>query len=224
MEGKGLMLLRIPIFLAVRTTASGPTEMHSRAAGTTVYEMAHDATRYPLEAILAMAESAASRKADLVPKLREGLKHSDSAVRSWAATGFLVRGSEAVAKANDALREALGDPSPSVRAIAAWALGRYGGPADLDAALPVLRALAPPEQNGVYISMLALNAIDALGPKASSLHDFIRAMRPEDPKAPDRVNEYVPRLQAKILGEPRQPPKRNPKSSPKRSPGAKAGK
>ncbi len=176
-------------------------EMHSRAAGTTIYEMVHDEEKYPLETILAMAEIAASRKPGLLPRLREGLKHPDSAVRYWAATGFLVRGPDAVKDARDDLRKALGDDSPSVRTIAAWALGQYGDERDLQAALPVLRELAPPDKNGAYTSILAVNVIDALGPKASPLHEFIRAMPTKDPNAVDRANEYVARLQATILGK-----------------------
>lgn len=195
-------------------------EMHRRAAGTTIYEMAHDPKKYPIDTILAMAELAASRKAQAVAPLREGLKHRDSAVRYWAVTGFLVRGADAVKAARDELRKALGDDSPCVRAIAAWGLGQYGGPADLEAALPVLRQLAPPDKNGAYVSILAVNVIDALGPKASSLHDFLRGMPEKDPQAADRANEYVARLKATILGEPGQPPASKPKRSPKRLRGA----
>jgi len=176
-------------------------EMHVRSAGTTIYEMAHDEKKYPLETIVAMAELAASRKPGTVAPLREGLKHGDSAVRCWAATGFLVRGPAAVKEARDDLRKALADDSPSVRIVAAWALGQHGDQADLDAILPVLRELAPPDKNGAYTSILAVNVIDALGPKASPLHEFIRAMPTKDPKAVDRANEYVARLQATILGK-----------------------
>ncbi|MCR4415508.1 MAG: sulfatase-like hydrolase/transferase, partial [Thermoguttaceae bacterium] len=98
-------------------------EMHRRAAGTTMYEFGHDPKRYPLETILAMAELAARRTPDDVPKLREGLKAADSGVRYWAATGLLIRGAAAVAAARQDLRAALRDESPSVRIAAAWALG-----------------------------------------------------------------------------------------------------
>ncbi len=175
-------------------------EMHSRAAGSTIYEMAHDAKKYPLETILAMAELAASRQAGALPQLREGIRHADSAARYWAATGFLVRGSDAVEAARDDLRRALRDRSPSVRAIAAWALGKYGSQADLDAALPVLRELAPPDTNGAYAAILTVNVIDALGPKAAPLHEFLGAMPADDPKAVARANGYVARLRNTILG------------------------
>jgi len=191
-------------------------EMHRRAAGSTIYQMAHDPAKYPLEEILAMAEVATSRKPGVIPQLQEGLRHADSAVRYWAATGFLVRGAEAVKAGRDELRAALGDASPSVRAVAAWALGQYGAQADLDAALPVLQELAPPDKNGAYVSILAVNVIDALGPKAAPLSGFLRTMPVNDPQAVDRANGYVARLKATILGEQPERPAPKPKRARKK--------
>jgi hypothetical protein len=64
----------------------------------------------------------------------------------------------------------------------------------------VLKELAPPDKNGVYVSVQALNAIDALGRKAAPLMDTIRTMQTKDPSAVDRVNGYVARLVADIAG------------------------
>ena len=44
----------------------------------------------------------------------------------------------------------------------AEALAQYGADSDLAPALAVLRTLAPPEKNGVFIAMSALSAIEAL--------------------------------------------------------------
>ncbi len=176
-------------------------EMHRRAAGTTMYEFGHDPKRYPLETILAMAELAARRTPDAVPRLREGLKAADSGVRYWAATGLLIRGAAAVAAARQDLRAALRDASPSVRVAAAWALGQHGQGDDADRAVDALRELAPPDTNGAYVSVLALNAIDALGSKASSLEDLLRTMPTKDPAAVARANGYVDRLVEQIAGK-----------------------
>ena len=73
-------------------------------------------------------------------------------------------------------------------------MGQYGDEADLNLALPMLKELAPPDKNGVYVSMEALNAIDALGGKAASLLDTLKAMPQRDPSAVNRSSEYVPRL------------------------------
>jgi uncharacterized sulfatase len=183
-------------------------EQHARSTGTTMYELGHDAQKYPLAEILAMADVASSRQADALPRLRAGLKHGDTGVRYWAATGLLIRGAPAVAAARDDLQAALQDSSPSVRLVAAWALGQYGRPADVEKVLPVLRDAAPPDKNGAYVSIFAWNVIDALGARTAPLRDVLRSMPARDPAAVERANGYVARLQEHILGErkPREAP------------------
>ncbi len=177
-------------------------EFHRRAAaaGVSIYEFGHDTSKYPLERILDMADLATLRQPDVEGRLKAGLKDPDSGVRYWAAMGFLVRGAEAVAGARDDLAAALKDESPTVRVIAARALGEHGGEAGLALALPVLREHASPVENGAYLAILALNAIDALGPKAASLKDAVRALPLQDPKAAGRANGYVSRLVQTITG------------------------
>lgn len=177
-------------------------ELHRRAAGTTMYELGHDPQKYPLERILAMAELGAARSKAATPELRAGLKDADSGVRYWAATGLLIRGSDAVQAACGELTAALRDESPSVRVVATQALGQYGGASDLPRVLGVLKELASPQSNGAYVAIAALNVIDALGPKADSLKDYLRTLPRSDPNAPGRANAYVSRLLATILGEP----------------------
>ena len=169
-------------------------EQHLRSAGTTMYELGRDPKKYPLEKILAMAALASSLKPDVVSPLKRGLKDGDSAVRYWAAMGLLMRGKSAVESGRGDLRAALKDERASVRIVAARALGQYGNDADLKLALPVLKELAPPDKNGAYVSIEAMNAIDALGDKAASLVETLKAMPTKDPAAVQRANEYVPRL------------------------------
>jgi len=169
-------------------------EQHRRAAGTTMYEMGHDPARYPLEKILDMADVATLMEPRTLPKLKKGLEDDDGAVRYWAAMGLLMRGKKVMRRSRKALRAALKDESPTVRIIAARALGEYGNKADLNLALPVLEELAPPDENGAYVSMLALNAIAALGEKAAPLMETIKTMKTKDPKAVGRANGYVSRL------------------------------
>ncbi len=191
------------------------SEQHRRAAGTTMYEMGHDAQKYPLERILAMAELASSRKPGVTALLQQGLKDGDSGVRYWAAMGLLIRGRDAVGAARDDLRSALSGPSPSVRVVAARALGQFGSDEDLALALPVLKTLAPPDKNGAYVSIEALNAIDALGGKAAGLAEFLAAMPRRDPSAVARANGYVDRLVEELLGGHKKasaPPNGRPKS------------
>jgi uncharacterized sulfatase len=175
-------------------------EQHRRSAGRTMYELGHDPVAYPLPEILAMAELASSLQPEALPKLRDGLKASDSAIRYWAALGLLMRGAQGVEAARTELGVALQDRSPSVCLVAAWALGQHGQPADLDRVLPVLRELAPPGKNGAYVSMLALNVIDTLGEKAAGLAGALRTMPRQSSADVARVNEYVPRLVERIVG------------------------
>ncbi|HSH93095.1 MAG TPA: sulfatase-like hydrolase/transferase [Roseimicrobium sp.] len=174
-------------------------EMHARANGTSLYELGHDAKRYPLERVIDMAEAASSRDPKLVSKLKDGLTDTDSAVRYWAIVGFLNRGEGAVKGAIDGLRNTLKDSSPSVRIAAAETLGRFGAATDLAPALEVIKELATADKNGAYVSMLALNSLDALGRKGDSLKEFLTKMETSDPKAAKRANGYVARLVEDIV-------------------------
>ena len=113
--------------------------------------------------------------------------------------GLLIAGPDAVRPAREDLRTALQDKSPTVRIIAARALGMYGDQADLDRALAALAELAPPDKNGAYASILTLNTIDALGDKAAGLKPKLRGMPAKDPEAPGRANGYVSRLLSELL-------------------------
>jgi arylsulfatase A-like enzyme len=176
-------------------------EQHSRSAGSTMYEVGHDASKYPLSDILSTAELASMRQPSAQPQLQAALKHANSAVRYWAAMGLLMRGTNAVEAARAELRQALSDSSPSVRIAAATALGKYGNEADQQLVLPVLKTLAPPDKNGAYVSILDLNAIDFLGPKAAPLLDALKTMPTTDPAVVQRASAYVARLVADLTGQ-----------------------
>jgi uncharacterized sulfatase len=184
--------------LATRDVSFLPEgEIHSRSVGSTPYDIGHDAAKYPLERILAAAELASSLDPAAVPQLTQLLRDRDSAVRYWAALGFLMRGQPAVASGSAVLKTALADESPFVRIVAAEALARYGAAADHDGALQVLVDLAPPEKHGVFVSMAALNAIESIGPTAA-IAEIVRKMDPKGPSPDGRFDSYVPRLIANI--------------------------
>ncbi len=174
-------------------------ELHRRAGGGAVYDMARDESRYPLARIMHMADTASLLAPEALPALRAGLRDDDGAVRCWAMLGILMRGAPAFAAARDDVRAALADSSPSVRIAAARILGEHGDENDLRAALDVLRALASPVANGAYVAIDALNAIDALGDKAAPLAAPVGELPAKDPSAPARANEYVARLVKHIL-------------------------
>jgi uncharacterized sulfatase len=134
-----------------------------------------------------------------VPELREALHDTDSAVRYWAAMGILMRGERGVESARSELHEALADASPSVRVVAAQALGQYGTDEDVSAALPVLLELANKDEHGIYVSMLALNAIDVLDGKAAGAVETMKAF-PTKLKPPEkRAGSGIQPLIEKIL-------------------------
>lgn len=189
--------------LAIRDTGFlSEAEVHRRAdaAGRTIYEFGHDPALYPLERILDMADIASLRAPGTEPQLLKGLADPDSGVRYWAALGLLMRGQNGFAAGRAALGAALQDESPSVRIVAAQALGQHGNDEELKRALDVLKALAPADANGAYTAMLALNAIESLGPKAAPLLETVRTLQTKDPKAPGRANSYVARLVADMTG------------------------
>lgn len=175
-------------------------EVHSRSAGSSPYDMGHDDSKYPLGRIMRMAESASSLKVGDVPKLMKGLSDDDSAVRYWAAMGFLMREEKGVAAGKRALLNSMAkDTSPSVRVIAAEALGRYGDDGDLELALDVLRELSRPKENTYFVAMLALNAIESIGAKAAPLGDFVAALPDKKAWSISRGGGYVQNLASRIL-------------------------
>jgi arylsulfatase A-like enzyme len=174
-------------------------EIHSRSGNTTPYQLAQDDKRYPLPRILATAERASNRNPDEIPALRNALEDPDSAIRYWAAIGFLIRGPEAVRDARDPLRHALRDTSPSVRVAAAEALAHHGNPSDVEAALPLLIDHANVDHHGLYVAIAALNAIDDLDHKAAPHSDTIRNLPRKHPSIPPRIGDAINRLVDKIL-------------------------
>ena len=176
-------------------------EIHSRAGKGSPYEAGHDDKQYPLARIMGTAEAAAGLKPQALPRLLKALRDSDSAVRYWAAQGILMRGAAGLEKARPAIEKALTDSSPYVRITAAETLGRYGSAADLKKVLSLLIELAPADRNGAYVSLFALNALDALGPKAAPVKDAIASMKLVDAKAPVRAQKYGENIVKKMLAD-----------------------
>jgi uncharacterized sulfatase len=163
--------------------------------------MGHDDYRYPLQRVIAMAE-AASRMGDWQPEaMRTGLRDSDSAVRYWAATSVLARGKEGLQDLHREINEALRDPSPYVRIVAAEILGRIGTEGEARRALDVLLDLASLDRNNLYVSMMALNAIDYMDQRAAGAKEKIAALPQKHPDIDPRMAENVPKLLEKILAD-----------------------
>ena len=174
-------------------------EIHSRSEGSTPCDIGHDDAKYPLARIVAAAELASGLKADAVPELKKALADGDSAVRYWGAMGLLMRDRPAVEAAHGELQKALADAAPCVRLAAAAALSQCGTQADLEQALPVLVELAPPGKHGVNVSLMALNAIEALGPKADSALPALQKLA-KQAKGGGRTQSYDVRVLDGLLG------------------------
>jgi uncharacterized sulfatase len=176
------------------------SEIHRRAAGAAPYTYGHS-DQYPLERIMAAAELASLLDPEAVPALKKAMRDEDCAVRYWGALGILMRGEAAVADSRTELLKALSDDAPTVRIAAAGALGQFGNEEDLQQALPVLLDLASHEDNGLFVGLMALNAIDYLDEKAAPALDRIKAL-PRDVKPQDRRRGYgIPAVMKKILAD-----------------------
>ncbi len=127
------------------------------------------------------------------------LDDPDSAVRYWAAMGLLMRGAAGLEQARPALEKCLSDSSPYVRITAAEALGRYGSEGDVERSLALLLDLAPADRNGAYVSLYALNALDALGAKARPAKAALESMKLVDEKAPERAQKYGENIVKKMM-------------------------
>jgi uncharacterized sulfatase len=170
-------------------------ELHSRAAGRSPYDMAREPGKYPFERVFDTAELASRLDDDsALPTLLQRLNDTDSAVRWWAAMGFLMRNKPKILPAPQSLLALLDDSSPLVRIVAAQTLVRHGDESSRARALGTLGKLAPPESNGVLVSMQALVAIDALGTGATPLADIIRPLNSDGPSPDERYDSYIPRL------------------------------
>ncbi len=169
-------------------------EIHDRESGAPPFTMGHDRDSYPLEKVMAAAELASGLEPGATPKLRRLLKDRDSAVRYWAALGFVMRGEAAVTGAREELLALLNDVAPAPRIAAAEALGRHGNAPDADLALKTLMQLAPMDTNGLYVSVLSLNAIVALGEGAKPVAAGVAALPVNRPGLPAKLNDYVPQL------------------------------
>ncbi|MFH1719398.1 MAG: sulfatase-like hydrolase/transferase [Planctomycetota bacterium] len=177
-------------------------EIHSRAKGTTPYEMGHDAKKYPMEKIISTAETASMLKPKAVPKLVKAMADKDSAVRYWGAMGILMREHAGVKEARDTLVRAMKeDSSGSVRAIAAHALGQYGSDADAAEALEILVELASADKHSVFVAMLAVTALDDMDGRAKSARERIAALPRKAKNAPPRTGNYIGGLIEKTLAD-----------------------
>lgn len=150
---------------------------------------------YEVRKVERVASMAASMDSVHDSSLQASLADGDSAIRYWAAIGFLIRKRPA-----PLVPLMTADPSPSVRAIAAEAVGRYGDEATAQKASEVLLELGDMSKHGVYVALLALNGLEAMGARAKSTAARVKALPATIPNQPERTRGYFARLQDSIAG------------------------
>jgi uncharacterized sulfatase len=164
-------------------------QQRSADANLTPYEIAQDPKRYAIATVLAAANLASNGRAGVTAKLIQNIQHPDSGVRYWGVLGVLIRGATEVKRARAALVQALKDPAPSVQIAAAESLGRFGHEAtDIDHAMDVLLKLSNCVDTNAYVSIMALNAISAVGDKGKPYKARVATLPVLDPKSPARVS------------------------------------
>ena len=169
-------------------------EIHSRARGMTPYEAARDSERYPYETIARMADIASSLKGGVDRELASGLRASDSA-RLASTLGILGRSGVPLVDALFIAAQVVGNLA--IRE----ALGQYGDAAEAENALAVLLDLAHLERNGLYVSVAALNAIDAMDVRARSAAATLSELPTESASVDRRLGDYVQDLIHKMLAD-----------------------
>ncbi|MCP5116487.1 MAG: hypothetical protein GY953_37135 [bacterium] len=86
-----------------------------------------------------------------------------------------------------------------MRVAAAEALGRYGSPTDAAMAVKTLIACGDAENNGVFLALMALNALDYVGESARPFKKEIEALPDKDPQGTTRIPKEVRQLKTSIL-------------------------
>lgn len=154
-----------------------------------------------LKRVIETADLASRASPNERSELIKRLYDPASAVRSWAALGCLIQGPAMVKAAAGPLSVALADSSPHVRISAARALARYGTAEEVKSALETLRELAPPDRNGFFVALEALNAINDLGVRAGDLRAWASRLSADIPYPHPRYDSYLPNVIGK-LGQP----------------------
>jgi uncharacterized sulfatase len=161
--------------------------MHEHAGQDAIFDMAKDRSRYPIEEIVAVAETATAGGQANIPQLLEALDSQNAAIRYWAILGLLIHGEDAVAQAGEQLVNLLSNNSSSVAIVAAETLARYGQEPHRAKAVEMLVELADVTGHGPFTSTLALNALDAIGPNVGPFSTRIEKLNTTDPSFNQRM-------------------------------------
>lgn len=153
--------------------------------------------------VLAAAEAASSLEEEALPALRGMLEDPDSAVRTWAVMGFLMRGEAVAKKQREVLRTMMhreDEESAYPRLTAAHALAKFGNAEDLEEAMAVLLGATKEARVSVYENLWVLNGIDDIGVRAAPWKTAIEGIDVELSSRYDRrMGAYAKNLIKAIL-------------------------
>jgi arylsulfatase A-like enzyme len=179
------------------------SDMHARAGGESIFELARDAERYPLHSILRAAALATDLSADPRAFWDEYATHTDPAIRYWAAIGLLARGAAVYPEFEEGMLRLIEDASPEVRVTAAESLARFGDTAHLATAVTLLLDHANAEKYPFFVCVSAINALDYLEERLyrEEYLTIVQNLPVTVPGLDSRFRSYLDRLQAKILAD-----------------------
>jgi arylsulfatase A-like enzyme len=145
---------------------------------------------YPLQAIKALADRAASRDAGAIAEFVKALDHDHEVVRYWGAQGLLIAGEAARPHVARLKTVFLNDPSTSVRIPLAELLVALTD--DHDALRGLGFTLENAEDSAFRIQ--AINALTYVGDKAKPVLPAIRRAGEEDDRNVRKAAEYLIRV------------------------------
>lgn len=179
-------------------------EVHARIQGRSPYDLVRSGELVAdYDRLLGAAFIATRAKFEDVGRgdVVDAFVDPEAGVRYWAALFALRCGKAGAESWRDQLLDCLEDDSPSVRIMAAEALGRYGESDDLERVLQVLVETADLRLHDVPTAIAAWNALDVLDDKAAPVRDKLAELPEKSSKPAPRMETYVPRLKEKVLAD-----------------------
>lgn len=176
------------------------SEMLRRAAEnhTTIYQLARDPRLYNLPAYLAAADVALAKADSNLATLTGYLHDRDSGLRYWGAYG-MVMDAHVDSNAIKALQACLNDPSPDVRAMAAWALIKAGHQKEgQECLIQLLR-----EKSDATLKIL--NIIDWMAIDTAPYLPAIKSLQSAKNRGDDDIPAGIPLMKRYLLAPDKRP-------------------
>jgi arylsulfatase A-like enzyme len=172
-----------------------PEGMRFELAGDAAfYDWAREPGNYPFWEIFLAAERASRVEQFNAEQMLDFAKSGNSEVRYWGIMGLLMRGESAVKNHMGVLTKALDDDSEYVAISAARALATYGDAGNQKLAIEFLLTKANWKDNDVFVSMLALDALNSVHGQLGNVSKQIDSLSVKGDSPNSRYNSYVPRL------------------------------